>query len=563
MKKWLQETHSPYFELLRHFLRHFFHNDLVSDPEHSKTMFIGLAPVILQWFFLLAAPLRAKYVTLSAIATPGPYRDALKADELWLITLMMSCIGLLVAIKWQSLFPDRRDHYVLGTLPIRVRQLFGAKLTALLLVCATTLVLLNLSPSLIFPAVSASRWAIQPSFAIRFRAHAIASMAGCAFQLLAFVALQGALLNVLPPRIFGRVTRSLQGALVGLMLAGIVVSFSIQPAITNALIRRPWGHWLPPVWFLGLYEKLAGNSDPNMRSLAHLATIGLLIVAVVVLLTYVASYSRHRTLLMEGLTSPGKHSGLGERLLALLFPDPRQQAIAGFVVQTLARSSHHRMIIMGYAGLGFAVISTGLIGMTSIVGRQRAITAEFLYFHTFTLLFLLIGARHLFSIPTELKANWIFQITEYEGRAAWLAAVDRLIFLAGAVLMLLLPAPFEIRLLGWRGAAEAALMIALALFIYERILPAWDKLPFTCSRLHGKTPIGLVMAFFGLLGLVALLEGALLEILYNVAIFAFTLVAILLAWFYAHKRRKNGWAELPLKFEDLPEPAVRSLNLLR
>ena len=61
--------------------------------------------------------------------------------------------------------------------------------------------------------------------------------------------------------------------------------------------------------------------------------------------------------------------------------------------------------------------------------------ACFVYAHVILLVFLLIGVRHLFSIPVELKANWAFQITEGEGRRDWLAAVDRFVtgFLAGGV----------------------------------------------------------------------------------------------------------------------------------
>ena len=51
------------------------------------------------------------------------------------------------------------------------------------------------------------------------------------------------------------------------------------------------------------------------------------------------------------------------------------------------------------------------------------------------LLLLLIGTRHLFSLPTELEANWIFQITEGEGRGQWLRAVDRFVLFWGALML--------------------------------------------------------------------------------------------------------------------------------
>jgi hypothetical protein len=86
----------------------------------------GAIPLFFQWFFLLIGPLRHKYNYFSHLPTPGPYQEAVRADELWLITLMMSAVGLLTALKWQSLFPDLRDYRSLGTLPLRPRQIFGA-----------------------------------------------------------------------------------------------------------------------------------------------------------------------------------------------------------------------------------------------------------------------------------------------------------------------------------------------------------------------------------------------------------------------------------------------------
>jgi hypothetical protein len=54
---------------------------------------------------------------------------------------------------------------------------------------------------------------------------------------------------------------------------------------------------------------------------------------------------------------------------------------------------------------------------------------EFVYYRNLARLFPFMGARHLFSRPTELKANWIFEITEAEGHVAWLTAIDRFILL--------------------------------------------------------------------------------------------------------------------------------------
>src|SRR5690349_20753090 len=99
------------------------------------------------------------------------------------------------------------------------------------------------------------------------------------------------------------------------------------------------------------------------------------------------------------------------------------------------------------------------------------------------LLFVLVGARHVFSLPADLRSNWIFQITEAGGHKDWLAGVDRFVLFWGALLVLVLPAPVELWLLGWRAAAGAILFGALGLLAYEIAFASWDRLPFTCSYL--------------------------------------------------------------------------------
>ena len=157
MREWLRETHGPNFELLRHFLLRFFDSDMVTAPGQTATALIGAFSIFLPWFPTIVGPLRHKYAYFSSLAIPGPYRQAVRADELWLITLMMSAIGLLTAVKWQSLFPSLSDYRALGSLPLRARQIFAAKLLALLVLATAAVVTLNLFPTLMFPSVSMSR----------------------------------------------------------------------------------------------------------------------------------------------------------------------------------------------------------------------------------------------------------------------------------------------------------------------------------------------------------------------------------------------------------------------
>ncbi|MGD0778987.1 MAG: hypothetical protein ABSC05_39925 [Candidatus Solibacter sp.] len=564
MRDWLRETHGPSFELLRHFLLRFFDSDLVTASGQTTPALIGAVSIFLPMFPLIEGPLRQKYAYFSHLPTPGPYRMAVRADELWLITLMMSAIGLLTAIKWQALFPALTDYRVLGSLPLRARQMFAAKLLALLIVATAAMLTLNSVPGMMFPMVSTSHWAFHPAPGPRLVAHATASLAGCYFFFFGLVALEGVLLNLLRPRQFARVTVALQGLLVGTMLVLIVLSFSIQAQVTNTLVRPEFARWLPPVWFLGLCQTMSGDPDPAMQALAHRALTALGMAVVLVLVTYTISYRRHRALLVEGVSAPGKSRRWTGAVFDWLVPDPRRQAVIVFLAKTLAGSGQHRTVLMGYGGFGLAVFLSGMIGMRGVVEPARVAAADFVYGHVILLVYLLIGVRHLFSIPVELKANWAFQITEGEGRREWLRAVDRFVLYPGAAVMLILPFPLEVHLLGWRAVGEAALFTALALLCYEWIFADWEKLPFTCSHLPGKTPAWfLALYLLGLLVLVPMVNWLLLECLYSAPSYVAVLAILLFGWRRLHTAREEGWGYLRLRYEEEPDPAIHGLNLLK
>jgi hypothetical protein len=564
MKEWLRETHGPGFELLRHFLVHFFDSDLVTTSGQTGPALAGALSIFVPMFPLIEQPLRHKYAYLSHLAVPGPYRLAVRADELWLITLMMSAIGLLTAIKWQALFPALSDYRALGSLPLRAWQIFAAKLSALFLVATAAMVALNLVPGLMFPVVSAGRWAFHPGPGARLLAHAAATVAGCYFFFFGMVALQGVLLNLLRPRQFARVTGILQGLLVGTMLVLIVLSFNIQPQVTATVVRPELARWLPPVWFLGLCQNLSGDPDPAMLALAHRALAALSMAVALVLLTYTVSYRRHRALLMEGVPAPRKNRRWRGAVFDWLIPNPRRQAVIVFLARTLGGSSQHRTILMGYGGFGLAIFLSGTIGMRDMVEPVRVVAADFVYAHTILLVFLLIGVRHLFSIPVELKANWAFQITEREGRREWLRAVDRFVLYPGALAMLILPFPLEVHLLGWRAVGESVLFAVFAMLCYEMVFSTREKLPFTCSHLPGKTPAWhLALYLLGLLVVLPTVNWLLLECLYHPAAYVVALTGLLAIWARLHAAREEGWGDLRLKYEESPDPAIHGLNLLR
>ena len=143
-------------------------------------------------------------------------------------------------------------------------------------------------------------------------------------------------------------------------------------------------------------------------------------------------------------------------------------------------------------------------------------------------------------------------------------AVDRFILFWGAVLMLAIPLPMEVRLLGWRAVAEAALFTAFGLLCYEWVFTNWQKLPFTCSHLPGKIPAWVLTLWgVGILGAFPIVNGLLLVSLYQPIAYVVVLAVIVAVWIGLYSSRRADFGELRLTYDDLPDPAIHGLNLLR
>ncbi len=562
MKKWLGETHGIAFELVRHFVMRFFDSDLVAETGQWAKVMVTAFALILPAFFLMANVLVRKYRYFSHLPGPEGYQNAVHADQLWLITLTMSVVGLLTAVQWQNLFPGKRDYLALGTLPIKPRQIFLAKFLALfLMVSALTITLIAL-PSLLFPIVSMGRWQTNPALFIHIAVHAAVCVLGAYFTFFSLLGMQGVLLNVFRPLWFSRITSYLQGAMITLMLAGIVMSFSIGPEVGRTLLQPQVARWLPPAWMLGLYQQLFGDHDAYFGQLAQRALIGFGAAFAIATASYLMSYGRHRELAVEGLppaSAPGK---IGGWLLDIFVPNPRQQGVVVFMAKTLERSAEHRMVLMGYVGLSLAIILTGIAGMKSVMKPDRLLLEQIAFTHMVLLLFLATGLRKVFAIPSELRANWTFQVKEQECREEWLRAVDSIATWPVLFLIVALPAPVEIALLGWRGAAEVVLVAGTYLLLYESLFYSWQKLPFTCSYVPGQVNgFVVVFRFFSVLSLLPVVHRFLMVCLSKPVLYVFVLTLMSAVSIIMRRSRRDSWSYTPLRFAEEPEPVVRSLKL--
>lgn len=484
-----------------------------------------------------------------------------------LIATTMLVVGLFAVLSWDSMFPDRRDVLVLAPLPVRAPTLFLAKVTASATALSLTVISLHLFAGLLLPSAlappSSSVLDMILSFALyrSFVAYWITMLSAGVFIFCSVLCIQGLAAQLLPRRQFLRVSAFLQMAAFCLFL----IVYFLQPslatpkALTAAENQLPLA-WLPSYWFLGLFQELSGSAHPALVPLAHRALIGLASVIFGAGAAYLLSYYRTlRKIVEEPDIMPGSH---GMNWLPS-FGNSLQTAVVQFSIRTLLRSRQHRVILAFYWGVGFAIAI--LLGRTPVARQQ--VNVPLLVSSIVMMCLAVIGTRVVFAMPLQLRANWIFRTTPIHGALECLAASRRSLFVLAVAPVWAASAMLLLSIWPWRPAIEHLVALAmLGTILAELCLHGFQKIPFTCSYLPGKSYVHMaVWAFVGLSFLIN--EGAAFErrALSDLTSYAWMLAilcitAVCARWRTAALAKSE---ELVLQFEEEPPPAVQVLGLHR
>ena len=522
--KWLDQTHGRNFELIRHFLGTLFDSEMFSSRGNWGSVAVGA--------FALAVP--AGMLMLST----KPGRVSPIALELSALTLLEAICGIVALLAWQSLFPTRRDYLALAALPVRPRQIFTARVVCVLLLAGAVTGTLSLSMG-----------------------RTPAAVLGCLFVFFAIVSLQGILIHTLSPHRFAQWSTWVQGALLAAFVLAGLYSWFIRAWLPADLARLPGlGRWAPPVWFLGLQQKMKGSRDPFFLAMAARAAMAAAWSIAAAAAVYLAAYGRYRQLLLEAQDMSHAPTLRSWSLLGLLTRDPRRQAILQFMAKVLARSRVQRLVLMAYAGAGVALMLNSVL----IAGRSAPVLPFVaLYWPVGFSLVMIAGIRHAFAMPVELPANWIFRLTESQGRRQWMSAVERFVVACIIAPIHLLNLPVAAAALGWPVAVRMTLLQALvSLAVFDIMFYSWQQLPFTCSYTPGRDSLisslgGWLLVMCLVVPLVARIVAGLSQMT-EIFLLCFTLFTAL--WLGARKRRRDGWGEAKLLYED-PGEAVADLGI--
>jgi hypothetical protein len=498
--------------LRQHFFRRFFDNDTLSVDGETQTSVIRALAFCAVPGFMFAFWLLPSYP-----GVPPRSLALMLGDRYFFVLYSFVVMGIVATFEWETLFPDRADFLILLPMPLQSRELFYAKASALAIFLGIFLIATNLFACILYPAVSTHGNA-SPVLAIT--GHFAAVLLAGIFSALTTLAAEGLLISFLPPRWFRPVSSVLQSlsiTILGLLLLlWPLIAHNLSTLLSGSV---PFAKFLPPIWFMALYERLI-DGDLKTPGIAELSNIGLYataIAAALCLITYPLGWARQKKRALEGVpTTRGQSRSLLASLLhKTLLRRPQQRAVFHFLTQTLSRSPRYQVYMALYSGAGLALALCTVIGFSQTHAHTVTLTLTLssggLHAVLPLLLFWLVaGLRAAFSFPVDMLARWIFPIGmsfsqssdaypapyAYPGHAAKAARTFTLLCCAAliaVVLGLLLALHWS-----WTNLlVQAVYSAGTALLLTDLFFLGRTQIPFTRTRPSSRAgwPVMVVLYF--------------------------------------------------------------------
>lgn len=574
--------------LTRLFLTRFFDNDLISPQADRHEVLSALVALLASTSLFVTVLLGVKYV---AGMTPGRTALGLLDDSALFITGSMFVMALLAALEWHALSLDARDASILGPLPIPHTRIVRAKATAIVVFAATFAIALNLIPSIFYPFAATSVHAGPLGLLRLIAAQLLTTTASGLFGFASVFALRELLRAIVGAVWFKRVSTLVQGVIVVVLGTLLFLLPSSHGAVAaswlNTRVFRP--SLVPPLWFIGLHQRLMGNvldalPRPRLRgrplametaatalyqsrrplfpALAHDAVVGLLVCLALASLAYVwnsrtlpqperqrrhhvLSAACHRIVSRTIARSPGAYAGFS------------------LTIQVLWRSARHRtaIVIATAAGLAFSLANTrggdlgergSSVSVWMLAGQLGLIAAQ------------LTGFRHALRLPAHERDECTFRMTWSGNIRSYMWGIRM-----GAMLGLVLPmqlvlVPGYVAIVGVAMACgQLVCAVAMAWVVLETLLAGVHTVPFAAPyapvediKVRGTLFVAALIAWaYG----AAWIEHLALPSIVGSA--AFVLIGVLIAT--GIRLAAARLATRSLELEELPSLPTQRLDLAR
>ncbi len=317
-------------------------------------------------------------------------------------------------------------------------------------------------------------------------------LAGCALNLFVFAAvaaIQSTCLAVAGPRRFARASSPLQMlvitfAMISLVLIPITSAAAVPTLAGTGGAAVPWIRFVPGIWFVGLYEVIAGTRHAIMYDLA--ATSGLALAGAIGLLlaTYPIAARRIMTDAVQGTGTARAPllRRLSAQLTAWLSVESPVRAMAQFALATFGRVHQQRLVLSIGLGAGLVMATTAaLASVAPATGLPRprpvvSLAAVPLYF-TFAAA---LAMRVAIAVPSEIAARWLFVVAPAPAIAGR-RAVRRLLVVAAILVPLGAILPVWWTFWGAGVAIPFAVQdVVVAAIVIELVLWGFADVP--CAR---------------------------------------------------------------------------------
>lgn len=498
--------------------------------------------------------------------------------EYALISTTMLIVGLFAVLSWNATYPDHRDVMVLGPLPVRASTVFLSKLAALAVALSLTVVIFNAASFIVLPLAFAPRDATPLDLLFSLDTCRLA----CAFWITLFasglfilcnvLAVQG-IIGLLPRRLYLRASVFLQL----ITFCAFLTGYFLQPSLTSlkaltAVENRSLLVCSPSYWFLGLFQQLNGSaSGPGHSVIAALAThawVGLAVSIATAGVAFLLSYYRALRNVVE---QPDIVPRSPRFNWSPNFGNTIDTAVTYFALRSLCRSSRHRLLLAFYLGLGFATVILFLktpvvqeLSASSAVNSWHQPSLPVLASSFVMICAWMIGIRVAFRIPLELRANWIFRITQIHPASKYFAAARRAVYVVALAPVWITAAALFLVLWPWHQAlGHLIVLLLLGILLVEWWLHSFHIIPFACSYLPGRTNLHITFLLCLMLGLNAVYWSAGFELRALADLRSFVLMIVVLgtAAVFAWWRRAKAAKGMELQYQEELPPVITSLDL--
>ncbi len=496
----------PFPRLVAHFTAVIVQSGQDSGASELNLSFGALLAILAVPGGFMSILLFDKYSSLLAWMRRRPMMDALVIslpDKYFFIVFSMVITGIVTVIKWDRILPGRQDYANLAPLPLPSRNILIANLAAIVLLASIFAVDVNAASAVLFPFVVLSAKGSLAEIFVFMGVHALCVILASAFTFFGCFAIMGFLMTFLPRRALRPVSMLARLLILMTLIAGLCTSFAVSPLIAK-LHADPhnWIRWMPPLWYLGLYQSLQGRAAPEFRGLVDFAWEAAGAVFLLALAFGSLSYTRYFQKIPESADSPQPRQRRPLRIAStwlsrLFLGNPVERACYFFGLRALLRSESHGILFGGFLGLGLVTAAQMIVADTP-PGAPLCVAY-----------FLIIGLRFAFELPAGQASNWVFRLILNGGKAE-ARQVARKLMLTFLIPLVLLPT------LIFYGFLPCLFVAGLSGFLGEMMLVRFRKIPFT-SALPNLQNHAIVVILIYILGFwiftafAAMVEGWMLQ----------------------------------------------------